>query len=48
MGGLLATAQVLMGGRGYLKDDLVDKLSADARGMEYLEGIWRVQPMYRK
>jgi alkylation response protein AidB-like acyl-CoA dehydrogenase len=40
-----ARAQIIMGGRGYLKDDLVNKLSADARGMEYLEGTSNVQKM---
>jgi len=40
-----AKAQVLMGGRGYFKNDLVNQLSADARGMEYLEGTSNVQKM---
>jgi butyryl-CoA dehydrogenase len=40
-----AGAQVLMGGRGYLKSDLINQLSADARGMEYLEGTSNVQKM---
>ena len=40
-----ARAQVLMGGRGYLKNDLINQLSADARGMEYLEGTSNVQKM---
>jgi alkylation response protein AidB-like acyl-CoA dehydrogenase len=38
-------AQVLMGGRGYLKKDLINQLGADARGMEYLEGTSNVQKM---
>lgn len=40
-----ARAQVLMGGRGYLKNELVNQLGADARGMEYLEGTSNVQKM---
>jgi alkylation response protein AidB-like acyl-CoA dehydrogenase len=40
-----ARAQVLMGGRGYLKNDLINQLSADARGMAYLEGTSNVQKM---
>lgn len=40
-----AKAQILMGGRGYFKDDLVNQLSADARGMEYLEGTSNIQKM---
>jgi alkylation response protein AidB-like acyl-CoA dehydrogenase len=40
-----ARAQVLMGGRGYLKSDLINQLSADARGMEYLEGTSNIQKM---
>ena len=38
-------AQVLMGGRGYFKNDLISQLSADARGTEYLEGTSNVQKM---
>jgi len=38
-------AQILMGGRGYFKNDLINQLSADARGMEYLEGTSNVQKM---
>lgn len=38
-------AQILMGGRGYFKNDLINQLSADARGMEYLEGTTNVQKM---
>ncbi|MBM4305967.1 MAG: acyl-CoA dehydrogenase [Deltaproteobacteria bacterium] len=38
-------AQILMGGRGYFKDNLVNQLSADARGMEYLEGTSNIQKM---
>ena len=40
-----AKAQILMGGKGYFKNDLVNQLSADARGMEYLEGTSNVQKM---
>ncbi|MGQ9648457.1 MAG: acyl-CoA dehydrogenase family protein [Thermodesulfobacteriota bacterium] len=40
-----AKAQVLMGGRGYFKNDLINQLSADARGMEYLEGTSNIQKM---
>jgi alkylation response protein AidB-like acyl-CoA dehydrogenase len=40
-----ARAQVLMGGRGYFKNDLINQLSADARGMEYLEGTSNIQKM---
>lgn len=38
-------AQILMGGRGYLRSELVNQLSADARGMEYLEGTSNIQKM---
>ncbi len=38
-------AQILMGGRGYLRNDLINQLAADARGMEYLEGTSNVQKM---
>ncbi len=38
-------AQILMGGRGYLRNDLINQLSSDARGMEYLEGTSNVQKM---
>jgi alkylation response protein AidB-like acyl-CoA dehydrogenase len=40
-----ARAQILMGGRGYLRNDLINQLAADARGMEYLEGTSNVQKM---
>lgn len=40
-----ARAQVLMGGRGYLRNELINQLAADARGMEYLEGTSNVQKM---
>jgi len=40
-----ARAQILMGGRGYLRSDLVNQLGADARGMEYLEGTSNIQKM---
>jgi alkylation response protein AidB-like acyl-CoA dehydrogenase len=34
-----------MGGRGYFKNDLANQLSADARGMEYVEGTSNIQKM---
>ena len=37
--------QVMMGGRGYFKNDLINQLSSDARGMEYLEGTSNIQKM---
>jgi butyryl-CoA dehydrogenase len=40
-----ARAQILMGGRGYLRNDVINQLAADARGMEYLEGTSNVQKM---
>lgn len=40
-----ARAQILMGGRGYLKNSLINQLNGDARGMEYLEGTSNVQKM---
>jgi alkylation response protein AidB-like acyl-CoA dehydrogenase len=40
-----ARAQVIMGGRGYLRNTLINQLAADARGMEYLEGTSNVQKM---
>lgn len=40
-----ARAQILMGGRGYLKNALINQLNGDARGMEYLEGTSNVQKM---
>ena len=40
-----ARAQILMGGRGYLRNSLINQLAADARGMEYLEGTSNVQKM---
>jgi alkylation response protein AidB-like acyl-CoA dehydrogenase len=40
-----ARAQILMGGRGYLRNDLINQLGADARGMEYLEGTSNIQKM---
>jgi alkylation response protein AidB-like acyl-CoA dehydrogenase len=38
-------AQIFMGGRGYFKNELINRLSADARGMEYLEGTSNIQKM---
>jgi butyryl-CoA dehydrogenase len=40
-----ARAQILMGGRGYLRNELINQLASDARGMEYLEGTSNVQKM---
>ena len=40
-----AKAQVLMGGRGYFRNELINQLGADARGMEYLEGTSNIQKM---
>ncbi len=40
-----ARAQILMGGRGYLRNDLINQLASDARGMEYLEGTSNIQKM---
>jgi alkylation response protein AidB-like acyl-CoA dehydrogenase len=37
--------QVILGGRGYLRGNVVSLLSADARGMEYLEGTTNIQRM---
>jgi len=39
------TGQMIMGGRGYLKSNIISMLSADARGMEYLEGTSSIQKM---
>jgi alkylation response protein AidB-like acyl-CoA dehydrogenase len=36
---------VIVGGRSYFKDNIVSMLSADARGMEYLEGTSGIQKM---
>jgi alkylation response protein AidB-like acyl-CoA dehydrogenase len=40
-----AKAQMLIGGRGYFRNELINQLSADARGMEYLEGTSNIQKM---
>ncbi|UCD72285.1 MAG: acyl-CoA dehydrogenase family protein [Syntrophobacterales bacterium] len=37
--------QMIMGGRGYLKGNIISMLSGDARGMEYLEGTSSIQKM---
>jgi alkylation response protein AidB-like acyl-CoA dehydrogenase len=37
--------QVILGGRGYLRSNVVSLLSADARGMEYVEGTTNIQRM---
>jgi butyryl-CoA dehydrogenase len=39
------TGQMIIGGRGYLKNNIISMLSADARGMEYLEGTSSIQKM---
>jgi alkylation response protein AidB-like acyl-CoA dehydrogenase len=39
------TGQMIMGGRGYFKGNIISMLSADARGMEYLEGTSSIQKM---
>ena len=36
---------MLMGGRGYFKNNIISMLGADARGMEYLEGTSSIQKM---
>jgi len=36
---------MIMGGRGYFKNNIISRLSADARGMEYLEGTSSIQKM---
>ena len=36
---------MIMGGRSYFKNDIINLLSADARGMEYLEGASSMQKM---
>ena len=36
---------IIMGGRSYFKDNIISMLSADARGMEYLEGTSGIQKM---
>lgn len=36
---------MIMGGRGYFKNNIISLLSADARGMEYLEGTSSIQKM---
>jgi alkylation response protein AidB-like acyl-CoA dehydrogenase len=38
-------AQILTGGRGYFRSNTINQLSADARGMEYLEGTSNIQKM---
>jgi alkylation response protein AidB-like acyl-CoA dehydrogenase len=39
------TGQMIMGGRGYFKSNIISMLNADARGMEYLEGTSSIQKM---
>ncbi len=39
------SGQIILGGRGYLRSNVVSLLSADARGMEYLEGTTNIQRM---
>jgi alkylation response protein AidB-like acyl-CoA dehydrogenase len=36
---------MIMGGRSYFKNNIISMLSADARGMEYLEGTSSIQKM---
>jgi len=36
---------MIMGGRSYFKNNIISMLSADARGMEYLEGTSTIQKM---
>ncbi|MFW6114908.1 MAG: acyl-CoA dehydrogenase family protein [Thermodesulfobacteriota bacterium] len=36
---------MIMGGRSYFKDNIISMFSADARGMEYLEGTSSIQKM---
>ena len=36
---------MIMGGRGYFKNNIISLLSAEARGMEYLEGTSSIQKM---
>jgi len=36
---------MIMGGRSYFKDNIIGMFSADARGMEYLEGTSSIQKM---
>jgi len=45
---VMSVAQVglmIMGGRGYFRNNIISLLSADARGMEYLEGTSSIQKM---
>jgi alkylation response protein AidB-like acyl-CoA dehydrogenase len=45
---VMSVAQVglmIMGGRGYFKNNIISLLSSDARGMEYLEGTSSIQKM---
>ncbi len=37
--------QIILGGRGYLRSNVVSLLSADARGLEYVEGTTNIQRM---
>ena len=39
------SGQIILGGRGYLRSNVVSLLSADARGMEYVEGTTNIQRM---
>jgi len=36
---------MIMGGRSYFKNNIISLLSADARGIEYLEGTSNIQKM---
>ncbi|NVL92048.1 MAG: acyl-CoA dehydrogenase family protein [Desulfobacterales bacterium] len=45
---VMSVAQVglmIMGGRGYFRNNIISMLSGDARGMEYLEGTSSIQKM---
>lgn len=39
------SGQIILGGRGYLRSNVVSLLAADARGMEYVEGTTNIQRM---
>ncbi len=43
--GVAQLGLMIMGGRSYFKDNIIGAFSADARGMEYLEGTSSIQKM---
>jgi alkylation response protein AidB-like acyl-CoA dehydrogenase len=43
--GVAQLGLMIMGGRSYFKDNIIGMFSADARGMEYLEGTSSIQKM---